>query len=254
MDSIKKALKIFVFLLIALPLLGFLALGKLLFKQGNVSKDNLFVSKAEADTPSCGGGNCGGGEGGNCGCGSAGASVGNCTSSSNCGVSDGSPGDGGGADGGAGCFKAGTLVATGIIADLEFSYKNIEDLEVGDDVIGVVFDADKPVLKKSKVTKLYRHEPDARLFMKLSTDRGANVVATENHRFIVDGQNNGFVMREIKKSQPVVSAFSAPKWDKVSTVESLAKENVAVYNFETETSNYLVSQDKKGWLLVHNYK
>jgi hypothetical protein len=99
MNYVRKAVKIFIFLLIALPVLGVLTLGKLFFKQGNVSKDDFFINKANADFPygSCGG-SC---DGGNCGSnsGSSGNSCGASASDDCCGGC-GSSGDGGGSSAG----------------------------------------------------------------------------------------------------------------------------------------------------------
>lgn len=107
MNSIKKILKIFVFLLIALPILGFLALGKLFFKQNDVAKNSLFINKANADAPSslCGG-TCGnsGSTGSSCGASQCDGTCGGCGRSNNNGPSGGGGdgGDGGGGGGGGG--------------------------------------------------------------------------------------------------------------------------------------------------------
>lgn len=274
----RNFFRLILFILVAIPILAILGLGKFFFRNKEIKLSNLsMVNKAEADVPgNCGAGGCGGGpagEGGNCGCGCGGASGGCGAGTSQCGTCSsattggcdssgwGDPGPGrssgeGGSDGsGDSCFEAGTLVAVEMKNRKKFIFKKIEDLILGDYIVGISFDGGgQPVIKKSKVKKTLRHDAKERNFMELKTQKGASVVATHNHRFITDSQNGAVRLDEIQLEEIVVSAFSEPKWDVVSEVKSAHRENSEVFNIETETSNYLVSEDGKGWILVHNYK
>ena len=253
----KKILKILVFIFVAIPLLVFLSLGRLLFKNANFKAANLIINKAQADVPvSCGGG-CGGG-GGDSGephndCSSDCASTSEGGNSSAGGSGDG--GDGGDGGGSGGCFKAGTLIATAINDKNEFTFKKIEELKVGDEITGVKFDENgNPVIVKSKVLKSLIHESALRKFLSMTTKRGAEIIATDNHRFIIDGDNNAVPLGQMSLNAKVVSAFSDPEWDKVEKIQTIGNSEELVYNIQTQTSNYLVSQDGKACILVHNEK
>ncbi len=288
----RKFWRLLVLFLIAIPVLGILALGKFFFKNGESKQQGLtLVNKAQADVPfSCGGGSCGGGNsgssGGACGacqsddcCGGNGKSGDGTTCSlgdptgispgsgpsdtsggscGGCGGEGGSGGGGASASGGSdscgdSCFEKGTLVAVEMKNKKEFIYKSIEDLKPGDEILGIGFDNEgKPTIKKSRVLKSFVHQNKNNNFLELETERGAKLAATENHPLIIDSANSPLSMANLRGQIPVVSAFSAPQWDKVSKVKKIKTERATVFNVKTETSNYLASQDGKGWVLVHN--
>lgn len=155
----------------------------------------------------------------------------------------------------AGCFKAGTIVAVSKKDKDEFVFKKIEKLNVGDEIVGISFNKEgEPMLSKSQVEQLFVHEPNQYSFLELETERGAKIVATNNHRIITNSQNGAVAIDGLNNQHPVVSAFSAPRWDKISKVKFVNNEEVPVFNIKTKTSNYLVSKDGKGWVLVHNWK
>ncbi len=286
--------------LIAIPVLGLLALGKFLFKNNESKTQGLnFVNKAQADVPqsNCGS-NCdigGGGGGSTCGsscgacmcddcCGGNGMSgdgttcstgsfgsfgrgvsgpsdtsdTGGGPSCSGCGGPGGSGEGGASASGGSdscgdSCFEKGTLIAIRMKNGKEFAFKNIEDLKVGDEILGIDFNnKGKPTIKKSRVLQSFVHQNKDSNFLEMETKRGAKLMATENHPLIISSANSPLSMANLTAKNHVVSAFSEPKWDKVSKIKKIKTENATVFNIKTATSNYLVSQDGKGWVLVHN--
>lgn len=165
------------------------------------------------------------------------------------GAAGGSEGSGEGAD----CFKAGTLVVTAVKSNGEFIFKNIEDIRKDEDVMGIIFDkTGRPILQKSRVVKFFQHQSPNYSFLKVETKSGVKIVATKNHPMIVDAKNNGVAIERLADRQSVVSAFSNPQWDVVTKIEFVVQEGASTFNIKTLTSNYLVSQDGKGWILAHN--
>lgn len=59
-------------------------------------------------------------------------------------------------------------------------------------------------------------------------------------------------MSDLKSGDSVFALLSGFDWDGVNGVISLPSETVPVFNIKTGTENYLVSQDGRGWVLVHN--
>ncbi len=158
-----------------------------------------------------------------------------------------------GPGGDGGCFKADTFVAASVNPDGSFSYRRISEFQTGDAVLGAIFDAKgMPVLVGSEVRKPLRHEARSYFFAKLSTQEGAVVEATTNHVFITKADNSGLRLEKIRPGDPVVAASPVSKWDTVIKIEPQSEENVPVFNIETGTDNYLVSQDGIRWVLVHN--
>jgi hypothetical protein len=171
------------------------------------------------------------------------------------GDNSGDAGDGDGGDGGGGCFRAGTYVAVLTKENNKLDLKKINELKPGDEIAGVKFnEKGNPFLVKSKVVKILIHEPALRRFLSIISESGADVTATDNHRFITDSNNEALPLGQISKGMKVVSAFSNPQWDEVKNIKEAGISEESVYNITTKTANYLVSRDGKGWLLVHNEK
>ncbi|MCM1277322.1 MAG: hypothetical protein NC299_18515 [Lachnospiraceae bacterium] len=82
------------------------------------------------------------------------------------------------------CFSAGTKVLMG-----DFSYKNIEDIEVGEEVIGFEENpyvrGSKRKLIKTKVLKTFVHVEED--LINVETEDGNKVTATPNHPFLSAG-------------------------------------------------------------------
>ena len=158
-------------------------------------------------------------------------------------------GDGGG---GGGCFTAGTLILMRMDGDTPV-YKKIKDIKIGDYVLGVRFNTDgQPILATSKVLKLLSHEKKSYAFSELISSNGIKIVGTSNHVIIGNTKNQGVRLENMLPGQKIVSALRKTTWDNAESIKSLPDKVTAVFNFETETENYFVSEDGKGAILVHN--
>lgn len=97
------------------------------------------------------------------------------------------------------CFVAGTKILMG-----DFTYKNIEDVKVGDEIIGVEeFVSQKGQKRKtvkSKVLKTFVHVEDELLRIKTSNNK--EVTCTPNHPFLVEGYGKNH-SRNFRKIQDV---------------------------------------------------
>ena len=138
---------------------------------------------------------------------------------------------------GGNCFKEGTKVLT------KDGYKNIEDIQVGDEVLS--YDEQTGLQDYKKVVHLFRGETKEwhHIFV-----NGEEIVCTGEHPFFVDGK--GFVEAKYltKEDSLVLSNGSIVKIDKIER-EKLLKSQTK-YNFEVEDFHtyYVTEKD----VLVHN--
>jgi RHS repeat-associated protein len=133
------------------------------------------------------------------------------------------------------CFLAGTKVAT---PDGE---KNIEEIKVGDYVLAVDGEGDKP--QPQRVTEVFRRESKVLLDLKVE---GEVIKTTPEHRFWVEGQ--GWVVA----GELTVGTKLLTKAGKIVYVQAIKRHTskFTVYNFEVEKAHtYFVG---KLSVLVHN--
>lgn len=137
----------------------------------------------------------------------------------------------------AACFTGETLILT------RYGYKQIKDINVGDEVYSEDPQTGKQELKKVK--KVFEHEKDE--LVKLNV--GDNVIeTTQEHPFWVEGK--GWVAaKDLNKGDKLVSQDGKDVCVVGVSVEKV-KEKIKVYNFEVEDFHtYFVSKNK---VLVHN--
>jgi hypothetical protein len=154
--------------------------------------------------------------------------------------------------GGGSCFKADSLILTEVINGKYF-YRRLGNLKEGDYIVGAVFDAAGHInYKKAKILKVLAHEAKSYPFARLETKNGSNLVGTTNHPVITGPFNVGTRMEYLAIGQRVYSGLYSTREDILIKITRLPREYVPVYNLETETENYFVSQDGSGAILVHN--
>ena len=143
----------------------------------------------------------------------------------------------GGAKSGIGCFTAGTKVKT---SDGE---KNIEDIEVGDEVYA--YDVQTGETGVKKVVRTYIHDAEKLVYV---TVDGETIEATTNHPFYVEGY--GFRQAEdLKPGYILILLDGSRKYVEDIHIEELS-EAIKVYNFEVEDwHTYFVGEQG---VLVHN--
>ena len=143
----------------------------------------------------------------------------------------------GGAKSGGGCFTAGTKVKT---SDGE---KNIEDIEVGDEVYA--YDVQTGETGVKKVVRTYIHDAEKLVYV---TVDGETIEATTNHPFYVEGY--GFRQAEdLKPGYILILLDGSRKYVEDIHIEELS-EAIKVYNFEVEDwHTYFVGEQG---VLVHN--
>lgn len=147
------------------------------------------------------------------------------------------------------CFVAGTK----ILMD-DFSYKNIEDVKIGDRILA--FDENTPKGKQLKlvpttVTHTFIRHDKVR---KIQTKDGGEIICTNEHPFL-DGRRQWVRAEDINTSKKLTkflglesykTGINAFKEEDVASVsETYAYETV--YNLETETHTYIAND-----FAVHN--
>lgn len=142
------------------------------------------------------------------------------------------------------CFPKDTKI---LMSD--YTYKNIQDIRVGDTVIG--FDEDKLPNKQRKInpTKVVHMFKRHDTLMKITTDKG-DVVCTKNHPFLV---RNKWVRAEDLKVGSMLCRlinFDAYEDTPITNIEYFDSNDLqTVYNFETESHTYIANN-----FFVHNCK
>ena len=139
------------------------------------------------------------------------------------------------------CFVAGTKI---LMSD--YTYKNIEDIQVGDEVIGFDEHTEKGKQLKlvpTKVTHTFvRHDET----MRVTTKDGNSVVCTKEHPFLT----NNYEWKRAIDIQAQDNLFICVDKDCLNTeVRELQYYGLyeRVYNFETDTHTYVANN-----FLVHN--
>lgn len=148
------------------------------------------------------------------------------------------------------CFVAGTKI---LMSDS--SYKNIEDIIVGDEIIGcneVSFGKNKQrnFFSTKVLHTFYRHAKT----LTISTETGRNISCSLEHPFLTS--KDAWVRAENLNIGDSVSKFNGISDIKSCTIESakitnkqISNEIVPVYNLETESSTYIAND-----YVVHNCK
>lgn len=161
------------------------------------------------------------------------------------------------------CFPAGTKVLMG-----DYTYKNIENLKSGDEVIGFREKPSKTETKrkifKTRVKRTFVREAED--LVKITVDDGTEIVATRGHPFLAVDREGGigrfkklesveegtglykilFPIRSIDCSTGRNRDYTRYTERKVVKKEELHKK-VKVYNLETESHTYIANN-----FLVHN--
>lgn len=151
------------------------------------------------------------------------------------------------------CFKADVLVATEIRPDGTLVGRPIQSLTKGDVVIGAALDAGEAVLREVRVLKKLDHEPKQYTFLELASSDGTKITATDDHPIVVRETNGRLLLRQVTGDNSVLTVKSgSPAWQNVAGVSFASRETVAVYNIETETRTYLVSEDGRNWIVVYS--
>ncbi len=137
-----------------------------------------------------------------------------------------------------GCFVAGTQV---LMAD--GSSKNIEDVQVGDEVTAA--DPETGETHGRRVVDTYRHENVSTYDVKTTA---GTVTSTEEHPFYVRGK--GWIpVRDLESGDTLVD----PKGEEVEVVSViLTGETATVYNFHVDDLHSYHVQVGDAWVLVHN--
>lgn len=136
------------------------------------------------------------------------------------------------------CFLAGTKI---VMADE--SYKNIEDIEVGDLVKS--YDEENNKIVDKKVTQVFHHEPEEMSNYYLIINNQLRV--TPNHEFYIDGR--WIYADELSIGD---NLFYPSSDYEVFSIEKVF-EKTYTYNFEVEGNhNYFVAMDPTNSALVHN--
>ena len=135
------------------------------------------------------------------------------------------------------CFKAGTQVRT------KEGYKNIEDIEVGDEVLA--YDEKTGEQEYKKVVRLFRGKTKEWYHVFID---GEEIECTGNHRFYVEGK--GYVKaKELTKEDRLRHSDGSEGRIERIEIEQLKKAETK-YNFEVEDFHTYYVTDKD--VLVHN--
>lgn len=122
------------------------------------------------------------------------------------------------------CFLAGTQIS---MADE--SYKNIEDIEVGDIIKS--YDLESGKMEAAEVTKVYHHEPEAMAdYYLIINDK---LCVTPNHLLYINGEL--VLAGDAKIGDTFTSSVSEPT---ITSVDQVFNQ-VPTYNFELESSTQM---------------
>ena len=136
------------------------------------------------------------------------------------------------------CFVEGTLVR------MEYGYKNIEDIVIGEKVLS--FNINTGKLEYKKVLNVLKNTTDKTMDIKF--DNNTTVESTEKHPFYL--KNKGFVEAKDLKINDGILSSDGKSLKIVEIKESDYFIKKEVYNLYVEDNhNYFVT---KGELLVHN--
>lgn len=146
------------------------------------------------------------------------------------------------------CFIAGTKILMG-----DFTYKNIEDVQVGDVVMSFPEQTEKNKQLSLEPTKVVHTFVRHGFTRTITTTDGESVTCTDEHPFL-NGQKDWIRAEKIHAGEHELIKFDDAncfdvipfKYEKVQAVETIG-EYSTVYNFETETHTYIANN-----FAVHN--
>ncbi len=141
------------------------------------------------------------------------------------------------------CFVSGTKITAYDINEKKYTFKNIEDIIVGDYVLSYNFELDK--YENKKVVNTFSKEVDVLQEIKTKNE---TILTTPEHFFYSNSDENWKQSKELKAKEKI-KTYSSDNIV-VSNDKKQLKTNIKVFNLEVEGNhNYYITNSQ---ILVHN--